>query len=137
MAQYLILYDGVCGICNASVQYVIRHDASGVFAFAPIQGSTAGDILRRHGKDPADLDTVYVVLNQGQPDESLLSEGRAALFVLKQVRGPFLLFTWFSWLPTGVLNWFYQRIARNRYRLAKKLDACPVPSPAVRARFLD
>ena len=133
----ILLYDGVCGLCNRSVQFVLTRDRRGLFRFAPLQGSFAAGVLARHGKDPARLDTVYVVLDAGRPTERLLSKARAALFVLKTLGGVWGASRAFGILPDFLLNAGYDLVARSRYRLFGKLDACLLPDPATRARFLD
>ena len=133
----ILLYDGVCGLCNRSVQFVLKRDRLGIFRFAPLQGTYAADVLTRHGRDPARLDTVIVVLDPGQPTERLLSKARAALFVLKTLGGVWGATRVFGLLPDVLLNAGYDLVARSRYRLFGKLDACRLPDPATRARFLD
>ena len=87
MPHVILLYDGVCGLCNRMVQFVLRRDLAGVFRFASLQGSVAGEILARHGADAADLDTVYVVVNWGLGDERILPRSDAVIFVLRHL-GP-------------------------------------------------
>jgi predicted DCC family thiol-disulfide oxidoreductase YuxK len=84
----LLLYDGVCGLCNRFVQFILRHDRDAGFKFASLQSPLATRILSRHAANPSDLDTVYVVLNHELPDERLLSRSDAVIFVLKQLGTP-------------------------------------------------
>ena len=76
----ILLYDGVCGLCNDWVQFTLNRDPAGRFRFAPLQGSTAERILSKYGKDPKDLDTVYLVLDPDGPKEQLLWKGRKNAF---------------------------------------------------------
>ena len=85
MPHPILLYDGVCGLCNRMVQFILRRDAAGVFRFASLQSSLAGQILARHGADAAELDTVYVVVNYGLVDEEILSRSDAVLFMLRHL----------------------------------------------------
>ena len=90
MLHPIILYDGVCGLCNRLNQFVLRRDREGIFRFASLQSPLAARILARHGSNPQDLDTVYVVLNhdltkQAQWDERLLPRSEAVIFVLKRL----------------------------------------------------
>src|SRR5216684_7050042 len=87
MPHPILLYDGVCGLCNRFVQFILRRDRNAIFRFASLQSPVAARILARHGVNPTDLDTVYVVLNHDLPDESLLSRSDAVAFVLKQLGG--------------------------------------------------
>ena len=130
--RHVLFYDGVCGLCDRLVQFVLRRDRHGRFQFAPLQGETAAATLARFGKDPRDLDTVYVLTDDGR----LLRKARAILFTLRALGLPWSLLTIFSILPTVILDWFYDRVANNRYRMFGKRDVCELPSGETRSRFL-
>src|SRR3981189_842412 len=85
MPHPIILYDGVCGLCNRVNQFVLRRDPEGVFRFASLQSAVAGRILARHGANPEDLDTVYVVVDYELPEERLVPRADAVIFILKQL----------------------------------------------------
>jgi predicted DCC family thiol-disulfide oxidoreductase YuxK len=138
MSHPIVLYDGVCGLCNRFVQFVLRRDRNDVFRFASLQGTLAASILARHGVNPVALDTVYVVVNYELPDEYILSRSAAALFVLKQLTSParaaaFLL----QLLPRFLRDAAYNVVARNRYRIFGRSEVCPLPREQDRSRFLD
>jgi predicted DCC family thiol-disulfide oxidoreductase YuxK len=138
MSHPIVLYDGVCGLCNRFVQFILRRDRNEVFRFASLQSSFAGSILARHGANPVTLDTVYVVVNYELPDEYLLSRCAAAILVLKQLQGvgraaAFLL----QLLPNFLRDATYDAVARNRYRIFGRTEVCPLPSERDRYRFLD
>jgi predicted DCC family thiol-disulfide oxidoreductase YuxK len=137
MPHPILLYDGVCGLCNRLTQFILRRDRNATFQFAPLQRPLAARILARHGANPADLDSVYVVLSYNQPDESLLARSDAILFVLKQLRVCHLAGRLVALLPRSLRDRAYGVVARNRYRVFGRYDSCPIPSPAVRGRFLD
>ncbi|PYX73149.1 MAG: thiol-disulfide oxidoreductase DCC [Acidobacteria bacterium] len=138
MSKAILLYDGVCGLCNRGVQFILRHDSKASFRFASLQSEFAKRVLERHGVRAADLDTVYVVENSGAVDESLLARSDAAMFVLRELGGFWRLGAWFlGWLPRGVRDWGYALVARNRYRVFGRYESCPIPSERDRARFLD
>jgi predicted DCC family thiol-disulfide oxidoreductase YuxK len=161
VAHPILLYDGVCGLCNRLVQFILRRDPGGVFRFASLQSPLAGRILERHGADTGDLDTVYLVVNGELPDEQVLSRSDAVIFVLRhlgeaslrlagrakapvptraramatafwRVAGALLLV-----VPRTVRDWGYGVVARNRYRMFGRYDVCPLPSEDTRSRFLD
>ena len=137
MGNALVLYDGVCGLCNRGVQFVLRHDEKGRFRFASLQSEFAKGVLARHGVK-VDLDTVYVVVNGGSADESLLARSDAVLFVLRGIGGLWRVGAWLlKWLPRRVRDWGYHWIARHRYRIFGRYETCPIPSERERARFLD
>lgn len=133
----ILLYDGVCGLCNRFVQIVLDHDPEGRFRFAPLQSRLASAALARHGLDPSVLSTVVVVLDHERPTERLLTKSRAALFVLKSLGGAWNLLRPFGLLPTAVLDLAYDGVARNRYRVFGRSETCRMPKPEQRARFLD
>jgi predicted DCC family thiol-disulfide oxidoreductase YuxK len=133
----LVLYDGVCGLCNRGVQFVLRHDEKGRFRLASLQSEFAKGVLARHGVK-VDLDTVYVVVNGGSADESLLARSDAVLFVLRGIGGLWRVGAWLlKWLPRRVRDWGYHWIARHRYRIFGRYETCPIPSERERSRFLD
>src|ERR1039458_3720990 len=88
MSHPILLYDGVCGLCNRIVQFTLRRDRNAFFRFASLQSAFTAAILARHGADPSDLNTFYVVVNHELPNESLLSRSDAGIFVLKELPGP-------------------------------------------------
>lgn len=130
--RHILFYDGVCGLCDRLVQFVLRRDRRGRFQFAPLQGETAATTLARFGKDPRDLDTVYVLTDDGR----LLRKARAVLFTLRALGLPWSLATIFSIFPTVMLDWFYDRVANNRYRWFGKFESCRLPSADEKSRFL-
>jgi predicted DCC family thiol-disulfide oxidoreductase YuxK len=132
MGGPILFYDGVCGLCDRLVQFVLRRDRRGRFRFAALQSDLATQTLGHFGKDPNDLDTVYVLTD----DERLLHKGRAIFYVLRQLGLPWSLVTAFAILPTVVIDWFYDRVAKNRYRIWGKRDSCRLPSAEEKARFL-
>ena len=159
VAHPILLYDGVCGLCNRLVQFILRHDPGGVFRFASLQSALAARILERHGADAGDLDTVYVVVNCDQADEKLLARSDAAIFILRHLGAaslrsagrakapvPTQATATAFWRGVGVLlqgvprtvrDWGYGVVARNRYRLFGRYDTCPLPGEDTRGRFLD
>ena len=143
MPPPILLYDGVCGLCNRLVQFILRRDHNAVFRFASLQSALAARILTRHGANPADLDTndlntIYVVVNHDLPGESLLSRSDAVLFILHQLGGlsrpaAFLL----QLLPKFLRDSAYNAVARHRYRIFGRSETCILPSAQDRSRFLD
>jgi predicted DCC family thiol-disulfide oxidoreductase YuxK len=134
----IVLYDGVCGLCNRLTQFILRHDRRAIFRFASLQSSLAGKILARHGANATDLDTVYVVVNADSSDERLLARSDAIVFIGKNLGGiRHWLAVLFAILPKFLRDWLYNRVARNRYRIFGRYETCPIPSPDIRSRFLD
>ena len=137
-ANPVLLYDGVCGLCNRFVQFMLRHDRRDVFRFASLQSPFAARILERHGISAAVLDTLYIVVDPEQPSESLFARSDAVAYVLRELGGGWrLLSSVWKFLPLALRDAAYNLIARNRYRIFGKLDACPLPDPRDRHKFLD
>ena len=138
MLHPILLYDGVCGLCNRLVQFILRRDRARVFRFASLQSPLAARLLARHGADAQDLDTVYVALNSDAPEESLLARSGAVLFVLTQLGGSWrALALVLKLLPPSFRDFGYNIIARRRYRIFGRSDTCILPPPENRDRFLD
>ncbi len=136
----IILYDGVCALCNRLVQFVLRHDSRDRFRFASLQSEFAAQVLRRHGASPDDLDTMYVVIDRGLREERIMSRADAAVEVLRELGGRWsVLGAMLRLLPAWLQNWGYNFVARNRYRTFGKYDSCPLPSNSNedRHKFLD
>ena len=134
----VLLYDGVCGLCNRLVQFTLRHDHQDIFCFASLQGPRGARILERHGQSPADLDTFYVVMDLDQPGEQLRARSDAALFVFRELGGAWRLLAAIGGiLPKFLRDAAYNLVARNRYRVFGKFDTCPLPNPKDRHKFLD
>ncbi|MGA9040955.1 MAG: DCC1-like thiol-disulfide oxidoreductase family protein [Terriglobales bacterium] len=137
-ANPIILYDGVCGLCNRFIQMVLKRDPHDRFRFASLQNDFAGKVLHRHGAEPGNLDTLYVVLNYNQLGEQLLSRSDAAMAVLRELGGIWrLLEIILRVLPKRLRDWSYRVIARNRYRIFGKYDQCLLPEERYRHKFLD
>ena len=83
----ILFYDGVCGLCNSLVQFLLKHDKRGRLRFASLQSDFTEKVLRRHGFDPKDLDTLHVVENYEQPDERLLQRSDAVLRAARELGG--------------------------------------------------
>jgi predicted DCC family thiol-disulfide oxidoreductase YuxK len=138
MSHPILLYDGVCGLCNRLVQFILRRDRNVVFRFASLQSVFAAAILARHGANPSILDTVYVVVDRELPSEYLLSRSDAVIFVLKQLPGAWQTLAFVMRLvPEFLRDAVYNLVARNRYRLFGRSEVCALPSDQDRSRFLD
>lgn len=127
----LILFDGVCNLCNWSVQFILRHDKTAVFTFASIQSDVGREIYRFSGLDPDDIQT-FLLLTKGQ----VLLRSDAAIGVARQFGGLWRLFIAFKVIPRGLRDWAYSFVARHRYRWFGRRDTCMIPSEDVRRRFL-
>jgi len=137
-ANPIVLYDGVCGLCNRSVQFLLKHDKEARFRFASLQSDFAKKVLGRHGLDPKDLDTVHVVENYDQPDERVLQRSDAILRAGRELGGVWGASASIAKVvPRALRDLVYRLVATNRYRVFGKYDTCMLPDPNQRSRFLD
>lgn len=132
----LVLYDGVCALCNRWVEFILRRDRRDRFRFAALQSDGARALLTAHGRDPDALDTVVVVVGPGTDRERLLTRSSAGLHILASLGGVYRLAALGRLVPRPVRDWVYDRIARSRYERYGKYDACPVPAPEHRHKFV-
>ncbi len=138
MATTVVFYDGVCGLCNGFVRFLLRRDPRGRLLFAPLQGETARAILTARGHEPSNLDTIYVVAGWQSSQEHVLSRSSAVLHTFTQLGGawPFLAGLGAAF-PRSLADALYTFVARRRYRTFGRLESCPIPPPAWRQRFLE
>jgi predicted DCC family thiol-disulfide oxidoreductase YuxK len=127
----LILFDGVCNLCSALVQFVIRHDPAAKFRFAAIQSEIGREIFQSHGLDPADLQT-FVFVTEGK----MFLRSDAAIEVVSRFGGAWRIFRIFQFVPKVLRDSIYSFIARNRYRWFGRKELCMVPTPEISERFL-
>ena len=131
----LVLYDGVCGLCDRSVQFLLRRDRRAVFAFAALQGETAAAIRGRHSRLEG-ADSMVLVRDPGGPAEQVLVRSAAALQALGALGGFWRLVSWLRIVPRPLRDAVYDTIAKRRYRWFGKFDSCRLPAPGEAARFL-
>ena len=137
MTNPIVLYDGVCGLCNQLVQFLLKRDKHDQLRYASLQSDFASKILVRHGLNPKDLDTVCVVLNYQEPDEHVLTRSTAILNVVKNLGGIWKMAGLGAIVPSPLRDLLYELVARNRYRMFGKYETCMLPEPRHRAKFLD
>jgi len=135
--EHLILYDGVCGLCNRLNRFVLLRDTRAVFAFASLQSTTGRSVLGRFGRNGEDLTTLYVIANYRSQSPALLSKASAVAFVMKTLEGSRTWLRPFRLLPTPLLDLGYDLIARYRYRVFGRSETCLMPKEEFRARFID
>lgn len=127
----VILFDGVCNLCNSSVNFIIDRDR-GAFKFASLQSEEAQSILNEYGVDPTKLESIVLV------DKGLVyNKSTAALHIAGYLKGLWPVVKVFLVLPRVMRDFIYDIIARNRYKWFGKSDACRIPTPELRHRFID
>jgi predicted DCC family thiol-disulfide oxidoreductase YuxK len=131
----LVLYDGHCGMCDATVQWILQHDPSEKFHMAPLQGDTAALILSRHPEIPENLDSIiYVERKQGE--ETLKWESSAMFSIFRELGLPWSLVAYANYLPSIVTNSVYRFVARHRLKVFGVRDSCRIPNESESSRFL-
>jgi predicted DCC family thiol-disulfide oxidoreductase YuxK len=127
----VVLFDGVCNLCNGFVQFIIRRDRHARYRFGALQSPEALALLAHTGMDQGPMDTIVYLR-----DDRLLTRSTAALTILKDLGGVWSLLYAFIIVPPFLRDPVYGFIARNRYRWFGKRDSCMLPTPELRARFL-
>jgi predicted DCC family thiol-disulfide oxidoreductase YuxK len=134
---HLVLYDGVCGLCNRLLQFLLAVDHRAVFDFASLQSATGRAIVERAGGHPDDLNSFFIFANYRTPRARLIAKGEAALFVAGELGWPWKLTGLMRALPPGWLDRVYDLVARNRYRVFGRYEQCLAPRPEFRNRFVE
>ncbi|MFI0428957.1 thiol-disulfide oxidoreductase DCC family protein [Mariniflexile sp. HMF6888] len=129
----LILFDGVCNLCNSSVQYVIKHDKNNVFLFAALQSDIGQQIIETYKIDTNKVDSILLYT----PEKGVDYKSTAALKIASQLGFPQNLMTAFFIIPPFIRNWVYDYIAKNRYKWYGKKESCWIPTPELKSKFLE
>ncbi|RJS63534.1 DUF393 domain-containing protein [Priestia filamentosa] len=127
----LVLFDGVCNMCNHFVQFVIKRDPKGLFKFASLQSNTGSSILNQYGYRK---DLHSIVLIEG---DTLYTESTAILHIISNLTGPVRILSLFKIVPKPLSDRVYQFGAKYRYRLFGKQTSCMIPTEEIKSRFLD
>ena len=127
----VVLFDGVCNLCNGSVQFILKRDPRGRFRFASLQSEAGRSLMAEHGLDPDVLSSVVLV-----EDGRAWQESSAALRIARHLPGGWKLLRVFTVIPRPLRDAVYRWIARNRYRWFGKTETCWLPTPELRERFL-
>ncbi len=132
----VILFDGVCNLCNSSVNFVIDRDAAGRFKFSALQSPEALPYIAQANRSPEDLGDLLqsIILVEG---DKMYDKSTAALKIARQLDGLWPLLYGFIIIPRFIRDFVYNWIAKNRYQWFGQLEACRLPTPELRNRFLD
>jgi predicted DCC family thiol-disulfide oxidoreductase YuxK len=135
--HHLLLYDGECGFCHAAVRFVLAHDRRRAFQFAALQSAAAAAALAPFGGRPADLTTFYVIEDFRGERPALHARSGAALFAAAALGWPWSMARVFRALPGPWRDAAYAVVARHRHRILGPAEACLLPGPGDRERFID
>ncbi|HBR55402.1 MAG TPA: thiol-disulfide oxidoreductase [Flavobacteriaceae bacterium] len=127
----IILFDGVCNLCNNSVTFVIKRDTKDVFRFTALQEEPGQTLIKKHGIDPAETDSIILVSG-----DKAYTKSTAALKIACHLGGGYPLLYAFMIVPKFIRNWVYDYVAKNRYRWYGKKESCMIPTPELRSKFL-
>lgn len=127
----IILFDGVCNLCNGAVNFIIDRDPEALFRLAALQSTVGQELLQKHNLKTADFDTIVLV-----EGDNIYSHSTAALRIARNLSGAWPLFYGFIIIPSPLRNVVYNWISRNRYRWFGKQESCRIPTPELRSRFL-
>lgn len=130
--KHIILFDGVCNLCNSAVQFVIKRDPDGQFSFASLQGEKGQKLLEQHNIQP-ETDSVILIESNGKVYE----KSAAALRISMRLKGGWKLAQILLVVPPFIRNVFYRIIARNRYKWFGRQTECMMPTQEQKNRFLD
>lgn len=129
----LILFDGVCNLCNASVQYVIKHDKKDLFMFTALQSDVGQNIIKEFNIDTKKTDSILLYT----PEIGIDYKSTAALKIALQLGFPNNLMCAFFIIPPFIRDWVYDYIAKNRYKWYGKKETCIIPTPELKSKFLE
>jgi predicted DCC family thiol-disulfide oxidoreductase YuxK len=127
----VLLFDGVCNLCNASVQFVIEHDKNKIFRFAAQQSDIGKSMMQRFNIPQNNLETLILIEN-----DQFFIESDAALRTARYLDAPYSYIYWLRFVPKHLRDGVYRLVARNRYRFFGKQESCWMPTRELRARFL-
>lgn len=128
----LILFDGVCNLCNASIQYIIKHDHQDVFRYAALQSEVGEKIIEKYKIDTTKMDSILLYSEKN----GIAYKSSAALKIASHLSFPINLMIVFMVVPAFIRNWSYDYIAKNRYKWYGKKDECMIPTPELKSKFL-
>ena len=132
----VLLYDGLCGFCDGTVQFILKHDRRGTLRFATLQGDFARDVIARH-PELEGVDSLVLVERDSSGTEHVHVRSDGALHVARYLGGAWHLARSVAIVPRFLRDLAYDGFARIRYRVFGRYNACPIPSPEQRARFID
>jgi predicted DCC family thiol-disulfide oxidoreductase YuxK len=128
----IILFDGICNLCESSVLFVIKHDKKDIFRFVPLQSDLGKEIVKHIGLNFKHIDSVILY----EPGISYYYKSAAAIEIARDLGGFFHLGTIFKIIPNGLRNLLYDYIAKNRYSWYGQKDSCMIPTDEIKTKFL-
>jgi predicted DCC family thiol-disulfide oxidoreductase YuxK len=129
----IILFDGVCNLCNRAVQFILQRDKADVFRFASLQGKTGRRLLAERGIDSRQTDSIVLI----DPGVAYYVRAAAAMEIARNLKGYGFVAIVFGWIPQRLLDPIYNLIAKNRYSWFGQRESCMLPGPEIQSKFLE
>lgn len=127
----ILLFDGLCNLCNGAVNFILKRDKDGKFKFASLQSEIGNKLCKQHNIDTNDVDSIILIKN-----DKVYIKSAAVLEILKDMPIGWRVLRSGIIVPKTILDYLYDLIAKHRYRIFGKKDECPIPSKDVQDRFL-
>ena len=132
--KHIILFDGVCNLCDSAVQLVIKNDTKDLYRFAALQSTIGQELLKTRGVHQNKVDSIVLII----PGQAYFFKADAALEIASNLKGGYKILGFLrKIIPSALSNVVYDFIAKNRYKWYGKKEACMIPTPELRAKFLD
>ena len=128
----IVLFDGVCNLCDNTVQFIIKKDKKDIFRFVAIQSDLGQEIIKHIGVDTSKTDSILLY----EPGKAYYYKAEAAIKIASELGGIYSLMGMFNVLPKSLSNSVYDYVARNRYKWYGKKEECMIPTPEMKAKFL-
>ena len=128
----IILFDGVCNLCNGAVQFIIKKDKKDLFRYAALQSEIGEKLIAERGIDTSKVDSIILI----EPGVAYFVKSDAALKIGQSFGGLWKGLALFTWIPKVLRDVIYDLVAKNRYRWFGRKDACMIPTPELQAKFL-
>ena len=129
----IILFDGVCNLCDGAIQFIIKHDKKDVFRYASLQSELGKKLVAERGLNPEDIDSIMLI----EPGVAYYRKSTAALEISRDLSGGYSLLKNFLFIPEVIRDGIYNFIANHRYKWFGKKEQCMIPTPELKAKFLD
>lgn len=128
----IVLFDGVCNLCNGAIQFIIKRDKKDTFRFAALQSEIGEKLITERGIDTSKVDSIILI----DPGVAYYTKSEAALVIGTELKGYRTLSKILSLIPSNLSNIVYDLIARNRYNWYGKKEECMIPTPELQSKFL-
>lgn len=132
MKTYIVLFDGVCNLCNSTVQFIIKRDTHNQFKFSSLQSEYGQNFLKERNLDSSDFKSIILY----EPEVAYYTKSTAALKIAQNLGFPYNLLSVFLLIPSFIRDWIYSLVSKYRYHLFGKKDSCMIPTPENKRKFI-